>query len=385
MELGSLNPDISVYNKNSKRRGETDFSTMELFIKVKAKKGDDPFRDDTSPFEHGTKDSTDTRNQVISYRVAHGATQFRTHIFSVLIINDRARLMRWDSAGAVVTAAFPYCNRNSLLLEFFRRFDQLDPEKRGIDCSVSDPSESESADARKVLDLKANVPLVKLAVHDNSTNKTTYYVGPMPTFMRHASPTGRCTRTFVAYDVQTGATVFLKDTWRIDLPDMHKEGDIYERLKQANISRIAPFVCGADVRDHRTRTEAYANKPWALPLSKALRPHRQYRLVLAVVARPLTSFRSSWELVNALADALQGEYILALFMRRLTSNRFASAHKEAYEAGILHRDISVGNIMITPEGRGLLIDWDMCKFIDDLPHIRQSERTVGPWLHQRCL
>jgi len=72
-------------------------------------------------------------------------------------------------------------------------------------------------------------------------------------------------------------------------------------------------------------------------------------------------------------------------MRRLTSNRFASAHKEAYEAGILHRDVSVGNIMITPEGRGLLIDWDMCKCIDDLPQIRQSERTVGPYLNQLCL
>ena len=39
------------------------------------------------------------------------------------------------------------------------------------------------------------------------------------------------------------------------------------------------------------------------------------------------------------------------------------AHKAAWEkAGVLHRDISSGNILITEDGRGLLNDWDMCKY-----------------------
>ena len=42
-----------------------------------------------------------------------------------------------------------------------------------------------------------------------------------------------------------------------------------------------------------------------------------------------------------------------------------SAAQQAYKVGILHRDLSAGNIMIvkdkeTKEWRGLLIDWDMC-------------------------
>ena len=55
-----------------------------------------------------------------------------------------------------------------------------------------------------------------------------------------------------------------------------------------------------------------------------------------------------------------------------------TAHKEAFEkAGILHRDISVGNILITPDGRGLLIDWELCKRVKDLANgARLSERTV---------
>ncbi|KAH8984958.1 hypothetical protein EDB92DRAFT_1766970, partial [Lactarius akahatsu] len=37
-------------------------------------------------------------------------------------------------------------------------------------------------------------------------------------------------------------------------------------------------------------------------------------------------------------------------------------HTEAYEwVKILHRDVSAGNILITEDGSGILIDWDLSK------------------------
>lgn len=57
------------------------------------------------------------------------------------------------------------------------------------------------------------------------------------------------------------------------------------------------------------------------------------------------------------------------------------AHKDAYDAGILHRDISPGNIIIH-EGSGLLIDWDLSRPFDmqstkpEFP--RRATRTVQP-------
>ena len=40
------------------------------------------------------------------------------------------------------------------------------------------------------------------------------------------------------------------------------------------------------------------------------------------------------------------------------------AHKVAYEkAGLLHRDISPGNILITEDGDGILIDWQFAEKI----------------------
>lgn len=57
---------------------------------------------------------------------------------------------------------------------------------------------------------------------------------------------------------------------------------------------------------------------------------------------------------------------------------FPLAHTEAIEnAKILHRDISVGNVIISDRG-GLLIDWDLAKDIDDLEKLsRQPFRTVS--------
>ncbi|KAG2124763.1 hypothetical protein BD769DRAFT_1291472, partial [Suillus cothurnatus] len=52
-------------------------------------------------------------------------------------------------------------------------------------------------------------------------------------------------------------------------------------------------------------------------------------------------------------------------------------HKDAYEkAGILHRDLSIGNIVIF-HGKGILIDWDLAKSISTKGP-RQSTRT-GTW------
>ena len=56
-----------------------------------------------------------------------------------------------------------------------------------------------------------------------------------------------------------------------------------------------------------------------------------------------------------------------------------TAHTEAYDrTQILHRDVSAGNILITDEGSGILIDWDLSKKVvrDGSAKQRQHSRTV---------
>lgn len=45
----------------------------------------------------------------------------------------------------------------------------------------------------------------------------------------------------------------------------------------------------------------------------------------------------------------------------------------AHERGVIHRDIKPGNIMVTPEGKGVLMDFDMAR--DDLPRTHELTRV----------
>ncbi|KAG2137103.1 uncharacterized protein EDB93DRAFT_1046386, partial [Suillus bovinus] len=92
-----------------------------------------------------------------------------------------------------------------------------------------------------------------------------------------------------------------------------------------------------------------------------LTPHHHYRLVLDVVGKALTNFPRSHRLVEAVWDALL-------------------AHKDAYEkAGVLHRDLSIGNIVMF-RGKGILIDWDLAKSVSTkVIHFTNFRLTKGTW------
>jgi serine/threonine protein kinase len=54
------------------------------------------------------------------------------------------------------------------------------------------------------------------------------------------------------------------------------------------------------------------------------------------------------------------------------------AHRDAFGAKVLHRDLSPGNIIIDSNGNGLLIDWDLSKPLDvnNKTFPRRATRTV---------
>ena len=59
----------------------------------------------------------------------------------------------------------------------------------------------------------------------------------------------------------------------------------------------------------------------------------------------------------------------------------SSAHMDAHNAGILHHDFSVGNIVIDLNGEGWLIDWDLSKPVSlqsEAP--RRATRTVRTYV-----
>ncbi|TFY57945.1 hypothetical protein EVJ58_g6715 [Rhodofomes roseus] len=78
------------------------------------------------------------------------------------------------------------------------------------------------------------------------------------------------------------------------------------------------------------------------PTKVRLNERSQTRMVLKTIGTPLTEFESTKEVVTALRDAVEG-------------------HRQAYEDGLIHRDISEGNVMIARLGEvfaGFIQDFD---------------------------
>jgi hypothetical protein len=324
-----LKPDVCVYAKNSGRQRHADFSKMEISIEFKRETIQDAFVDPPSAsnrnrhsFERDSDQGKDTRGQLIAYASAQMETQFRTFCFTVELCGSMARLIRWDHSGAVVTSAFDYGMNPDLLAQFFWRYSHMDSASRGYDLSVVDANE---ADAQRAC-TKLGVPISTRIFNVHVPNDALEFNGdpnlvngykerrgsPIPNYFA-AAPTyrGRClggrfTRTFPIYDKTTNRILLLKDTWRVNRDDFEKEGQVYAALKAASVPYVAELIQAGDVLAHKTDTQNLVSK-FACKLDDELMlPHRHYRLVLNTIGTLLWQFYSSFELVQAVWDAVEG-------------------------------------------------------------------------------
>jgi len=393
MGENQLKPDVAIYADDSERKDEkrTDFSAIEICIELKRSTLHDPFDDaDGAPFEKNTELGMSMRGQITAYATAHLGKQFRLFAFSVIILGDMARIMRWERAGSTVTKAFNYKQNPEILINFFRRFASLPRKDRGWDTSVipideaQPPSDIHSdivVAARAALNLLPTSSLFCIQVRATDLPDTSeslefrFYIGGRPPCPY--SLIGRSTRGWPVFCAATKQVVFLKDTWRINSDDIEPEGVTYRKLHEKNVQNIATVEASGDV-GYSTVTQLLTNELWS-KVKEKITGHVHYRLVLKEVGRRLTDFLCTRDLVSAVRDAIIGMSVLVIWGFRLT---MPAALWEAFElAKILHRDISVGNMVIILDGNGkftkaLLIDWDLCKDITKLGP-RRRDRTVS--------
>ena len=313
-----IKPDVTIYPGGTNEE-KTDSSISEIFTEFKWNIQDDPFcdvhnvgsseSDSRQSFLHDTQAGKDTLGQITSYAAAQLGAQFRTHAYSVFILRDTARILQWDRSGTIVTEAIKY-NEDCFLAEFFRRYSKASPAMRGKDMSASLPTALQAQSARKALELDPSIPLVKLSIPSGAGNTLHYFVVPAPSATLYTPP-GRATRGFKAYDISHRNVVFLKDSWRIDLPDIHKEGSVYKILNEAEVANVPQCIVSGDILIddyHATKTNFYTEKPWACRSGAQFIPHQHCRLVLDVLGRVLHEYSSSYEMVSAVRNALIGEW-----------------------------------------------------------------------------
>lgn len=252
------------------------------------------------------------------------ARQQRTHLFSLCVFKSYACLLYSDRVGTIVSKWFPYGTSNDTTLQdFFYRFTWMTPEEQGLDPTARRASPEE---AKKMLACAESASLgVQKKVHDaigwdgttSSFQKDsqwplceitiaerTFLVG-RPLYV-DTSPVGRCTRTYVAHDVQQDRLCVLKDSWRHDSATYHPEHLTYKRLQENGVQFVlscevggdVPVGSGPDAAIQATQVQSF------LVSRPAKRIH--YRIVLTEVCLPVTEFSNFRDLAYIMCTALLG-------------------------------------------------------------------------------
>lgn len=329
-----------------------------------------PSADSTNrPFARQTDEAYDARVALATRAKALFSKQHRLFFLQIVLVDNAARFLFWDRSGFVVSERFSYHRRPDLLASFLWRFAHLNDEQRGMDPTVSRPSKKEDAvfaqavrafldemnvgakdgqivrrlpDAERTLDNSDPYPTWKVHLVNEATGSSTDVIIKRP-FTDHFVIFGRATRGYLAYDLQKQCLIFLKDSWRPVDPKLRAEFQTYCELESQGVSHLPNILYGGDVRYESGDVQAtvvqdLVAEDWQTA-EYDIDKHIHHRIAQDI-AYPIDDVLDDRELLQAFHDVL-------------------TAVGEAYDrCGILNRDISVRNIMITAEGRGILNDWD---------------------------
>lgn len=136
----------------------------------------------------------------------------------------------------------------------------------------------------------------------NTRNGSTYFIG-IPRFNHH-SLCGRGTKAHIAYSPSKGTLAFYKENWKVDLPRVHRELDVYRRLNEAEVPWVPTAIGGGPVE--------MSDKKRILTRSQIVfdpkrPPARELNcLVLREIALPLEEYEDAYHLVKILFDTIQG-------------------------------------------------------------------------------
>ncbi|RPD57778.1 hypothetical protein L227DRAFT_223617 [Lentinus tigrinus ALCF2SS1-6] len=366
----------------------------------------DPFDETADDLLPIAADRKKALGQILTYVENVFMHQHRTLHYMILFLGHYARIVRFDHSGVYATTKFNYKTDGAILTTFLCRYSARDAAQRGHDPTATrlelrDPlvaqmrklgQEKKEANPEDHVQMMFNAsldnawPWYKLEVHVQ--RKRGEPEPPRGRLRSHQPPritrtfvvgkphfdaggvVGRGTRGYVAVEVNArgqlvGPFVYLKDAWRVDHTGIEQEGCVLEELNRHKVPFVPTLVCHGDLEGQVTESqEAWAKRKVKNPrFKRTFKKHQHYRLVVAEVGKPLEQFATGLELVYAIYCCLL-------------------AHQAAYEkAGIIHRDISSGNILLyqAPNGTwlALLNDWELSKRVNS-PAARQPDRT-GTW------
>ncbi|KII87790.1 hypothetical protein PLICRDRAFT_647730 [Plicaturopsis crispa FD-325 SS-3] len=325
------------------------------------------------------KKRVEARGQHISYNAEIFNQQHRNFAFSVTIMGDFARLVRWDRAGGIVSEEFNY-KKSQYLGEFMWRFNHMSPADRGLDTTVTQASDAEIALAKRYLKDFSSKSCPLRVAFDSDQGKCHYIVWkPLGDPL---SSIGRATRGYPAFHLEQALAkpddvelVFMKDVWRVDDGFTPQEGIILKELNEAKVRYVPDLLSHADVDPlkygkTKTNDKTFTKASWAPRNTSGLIPRVHYRMIMTFCGVRIFDFKESSDLMIATHHAYQ-------------------AHRDAFEkCEFIHRDVSANNVLVkwNEEGkpRGTLIDWEFARKTYDIQNSHRRFTRTGTWQFMSC-
>ncbi|KAF5337288.1 hypothetical protein D9611_002965 [Ephemerocybe angulata] len=243
---------------------------------------------------------------------------------------SRARLVHCDHSGVYLTPFFNFHDRPRAFVRLILGLSSRNEAVLGFDTSVQwkvNPSTGRKSSG-----------LIKIDSGDNGL--PIFYVLRMnqPPFVRRDF-IGRGTTCWRAIHPVTGARVLIKDAWRPE-----------SRLPESVFLDAARGIDGvAEVLSHHDRMAETKNyRPEGFK-SEGFENRIKSRVILKQYGQTIDHFTSRFQAIAALRDVVV-------------------ANLKLLSRGILHKDISIQNILFgapgaTPGVRGILIDLDMANWL----------------------
>ncbi|KAJ7035615.1 hypothetical protein C8F04DRAFT_513306 [Mycena alexandri] len=283
-------------------------------------------------------------------------------VFVVAVDKTMARILCFDRAGFRTSVAFDWTeeSNSNVIPTFLWRLYNPDKPKRtspdrmyGADATISTPTAVEKEEMFKLWQATSSYKIIDKAPSLEEATRHSRWVEayrdgrPVLCFTIGEllfqseglfSRATRVDRVIIKGDPRSSVRVYaLKDAWRQVC--RRPETDFYAVIakhceeKGRPTEGMAQCLGSVEFPDHKTNSAASDEQQ---------RCHM--RSLLTPVGVPLKRFRSSKEFILALQNAVEHSRI-------------------ALEAGVIHRDVSEGNVLFDEETRkGFLVDWDYAEF-----------------------
>ncbi|KAF8587439.1 hypothetical protein K439DRAFT_825968 [Ramaria rubella] len=284
--------------------------------------------------EHQAEETTRDRlavnmQQLFSYHFN------RRYAFGLTISQHTLTVYMFDRSGVLSSPSLDYHAEPEQFCAIITGLASHDGVRLGFDTSIFENAQNTIVRTREV-------------VNNRRSKNVDYFLIALP---YHATDlVGRATICFAAKDISSDVRYLIKDYWVSDSESEGKESEasLIAHAYRQGVSKGIPQIHFSEevhVKESkgRLRLDSVVNN--RQDYSGNLKANRVHtRLIMTPFGKPFEQFSNRRELLLAYCDALQ-------------------AHHNLYKvAGILHRDIKPGNIVINPDGdesnRGILIDFD---------------------------